>query len=220
MSRGIRNPPRPTCACAISRKQWCSKWKIDGVGFPAVKENQGMGLISMRERAELVNGQIEFLPRTGGGALVRLTVAAYYRGYPCRLLASRFCWWTIIAWCAADSAACWKTIPKSSVVGEASDGNEAVEKAAELRPHVVVMDFALPSMNGAVATRHILKASPEIKILMLSMHSEPSYVRTCLDAGARGYLLKNAVDLELVSAVKQVAAGEQVLDPRLGRLRR
>jgi len=78
------------------------------------------------------------------------------------------------------------------------------------------MDFALPSMNGAVATRHILKCSPETAVLILSMHAEPSYVRTCLDAGARGYLLKNAMDLELVEAVKRVAAGERVLDPRLG----
>jgi DNA-binding NarL/FixJ family response regulator len=90
--------------------------------------------------------------------------------------------------------------------------------AANLRPDVVVMDFALPSMNGAVATRLILKSAPETKILVLSMHSESNYVRTCLEAGARGYLLKNAVDLELIGAVKQVAAGEQVLDPRLGRL--
>jgi DNA-binding NarL/FixJ family response regulator len=108
--------------------------------------------------------------------------------------------------------------PEILIVGEASDGNEAVEKATALRPQVVVMDFALPSMNGAVATRLILKAAPETKILMLSMHSEPSYVRTCLDAGARGYLLKNAVDLELIGAVKQIAAGEPVLDARLGRL--
>jgi DNA-binding NarL/FixJ family response regulator len=108
--------------------------------------------------------------------------------------------------------------PEIAVVGEASDGNEAVEKALQLHPDVVVMDFALPSMNGAVATRMFLKTAPHTKILMLSMHSEPSYVRTCLDAGARGYLLKNAVDLELIGAVKQVASGELVLDPRLGRL--
>ena len=108
--------------------------------------------------------------------------------------------------------------PDIAIVGEASDGNEAVEKALELRPDVIVMDFALPSMNGAVATRMILKSAPNTKILMLSMHSGASYVRTCLDAGARGYLLKNAVDLELIGAVKQIAAGEQVLDPRLGRL--
>jgi DNA-binding NarL/FixJ family response regulator len=104
------------------------------------------------------------------------------------------------------------------VVGEASDGHDAVEKAAQLAPDVVVMDFALPSMNGAVATRMILKSTPAMAVLVLSMHSEPNYVRTCLDAGARGYLLKNAADLELIGAVKQVAAGEQVLDPRLGRL--
>ena len=106
--------------------------------------------------------------------------------------------------------------PQIRVVAEASDGHDAVDAAAKLHPAVVVMDFALPSMNGAVATRHILKCSPETAVLILSMHSEPSYVRTCLDAGARGYLLKNAMDLELVEAVKRVAAGERVLDPRLG----
>jgi DNA-binding NarL/FixJ family response regulator len=108
--------------------------------------------------------------------------------------------------------------PGIRVVGEASDGHDAVEAAATLRPSVVVMDFALPSMNGAVATRQILKANPETAVLILSMHSEPAYVRTCLEAGARGYLLKNAMDLELVAAVKQVASGARVLDPRLGSL--
>jgi DNA-binding NarL/FixJ family response regulator len=108
--------------------------------------------------------------------------------------------------------------PDIRVVGEAEDGHQAVELALELRPRVVVMDFALPSMNGAVASRQILRAAPETAILILSMHSEPSYVRTCLDAGVRGYLLKNAMDLEMVAAVKQVAAGKQVLDPRLGTL--
>jgi DNA-binding NarL/FixJ family response regulator len=108
--------------------------------------------------------------------------------------------------------------PGISVVGEASDGFEAVESAIALRPRVIVMDFALPSMNGAVATRRILNALPDARVLMLSMHIEPDYVRTCLDAGARGYLLKNAMDLELVDAVRRIAAGEQVLDPRLGRL--
>ena len=105
-----------------------------------------------------------------------------------------------------------------TIVGEASDGHEAVKQAILLRPTVVVMDFALPSMNGAVATRQILKECPETAVLVLSMHSEPSYVHTCLDAGALGYLLKNAMDLELVDAVKQVAIGVRVLDPRLGQL--
>ena len=105
--------------------------------------------------------------------------------------------------------------PTIQVVGEASDGHEAVEAAARLRPTVIVMDFALPSMNGALATRQILKANPDIAVLILSMHSEATYVRTCMDAGASGYLLKNAMDLELVEAVKQIANGDQVLDSRL-----
>jgi len=105
-----------------------------------------------------------------------------------------------------------------SVVGEAGDGQEAVDAVGVLKPNVVVMDFALPSMNGAVATRRIRELHPGTAVLILSMHAEPNYLRTCLEAGARGYLLKNAMDLELVSAVRRVAAGEQVLDPRLGRL--
>jgi DNA-binding NarL/FixJ family response regulator len=108
--------------------------------------------------------------------------------------------------------------PEIAVVGEAEDGHIAVERASELKPDVVVMDFALPSMNGAVAARQILQRAPDTAILILSMHSEGTYVRTCLEAGVRGYLLKNAMDLEMVDAVKQVAAGRQVLDKRLGQI--
>jgi DNA-binding NarL/FixJ family response regulator len=105
--------------------------------------------------------------------------------------------------------------PEIRVIGEAEDGPQAVELAGQLRPRVVVMDFALPSMNGAVATRQILRAAPGTAVLILSMHDEVSYVRTCLEAGAHGYLLKNAMDLEMVQAVRAVAAGKRVLDPRL-----
>ena len=108
--------------------------------------------------------------------------------------------------------------PGIRVVAEVSDGPGAVEAAVRLHPEVAVLDFALPSMNGAVAARHILKGSPQTAVLMLTMHSEPNFVRTCLEAGARGYLLKNAMDLELADAVRRVAAGERVLDRRLGSL--
>jgi len=106
--------------------------------------------------------------------------------------------------------------PEIVVIGEAGDGHEAAEAARRLHPDVVIMDFGLPSMNGAVATRHILKETPGTAVLIVSMHSEPACVQACLASGARGYLLKNAMDLELVNAVRQVAAGRQVLDPRLG----
>jgi len=102
-----------------------------------------------------------------------------------------------------------------SVVGEASNGEDAVRLALELKPKVVVMDCALPGTNGLVATTRILEISPQTSVLMLSMHSEDTWVRKALQAGARGYILKNAMDLDLVRAVKRVAAGEQVLDPQL-----
>jgi DNA-binding NarL/FixJ family response regulator len=103
------------------------------------------------------------------------------------------------------------------IVGEASDGTEAVRLALELRPKVVVMDCALPGFSGIEATRNIRAKHPEATILMLSMHSEDTLVRQALEAGARGYILKNAVDLDLISAVKRVAAGEMVLDPQLAK---
>ena len=107
--------------------------------------------------------------------------------------------------------------PTFQVVGEASDGIEAVQLAEQLRPQVIVMDCALPQMNGIEATRRILAKSPEIAILMLSMHSEDTLVRQALEAGARGYVLKNAMDLDLVAAIKNIAEGKTVLDPQITR---
>ena len=103
------------------------------------------------------------------------------------------------------------------VKGEASDGDEAVRMAGHLKPDVIVMDCALPDSNGLVATRKILEHNPKALVLMLSMHSEDTWVRQSLEAGARGYMLKNALDLELVDAIRRVAAGEEVLDPQIAR---
>jgi DNA-binding NarL/FixJ family response regulator len=104
------------------------------------------------------------------------------------------------------------------VQGEASNGEEAVQMAKTLCPNVVVMDSALPGVNGLVATRRILEENKNAIVLMLSMHSENTWVRQALEAGARGYMLKNAVDLDLVTAIRRVAAGEIVLDPQIDRL--
>jgi DNA-binding NarL/FixJ family response regulator len=107
--------------------------------------------------------------------------------------------------------------PGIFVVGEASEGDEAVRLALELKPDVVVMDCALPGLNGIDATRRIRAKMPAATVLMLSMHSEDTLVRQALDAGARGYILKNALELDLVSAVKRVAEGHLVLDPQLAK---
>ena len=108
--------------------------------------------------------------------------------------------------------------PDITVVGEAGDGAQAVQLARELTPHVVVMDCALPGMSGLLATRKILEAQPhKVAVLMLSMHSEDTLVRQALEAGARGYMLKSAVDLDLATAIRRVAAGELVLDTQLAK---
>jgi DNA-binding NarL/FixJ family response regulator len=103
------------------------------------------------------------------------------------------------------------------VIGEASDGEEAVRLAIELRPAVTVMDCALPEFNGIEAMRRIRETWPAARILMLSMHSEETLVRQAMDAGARGYILKNALDLDLVKAVRSVAEGKEVLDSQIAK---
>lgn len=105
--------------------------------------------------------------------------------------------------------------PDMEVVGEAADGAEAVRLASDLHPQVVVMDCALPGMNGLDATRAILGDAPNTAVLMLSMHSESTWVRQAIDVGAKGYILKNALDLELGAAVRKIAAGETVFDPQV-----
>ena len=101
------------------------------------------------------------------------------------------------------------------VVGEAGDGEESIKLARELHPQVVVMDSALPGMNGLQATRQIMEDLPGTAVLMLSMHSESTWVRQAVEAGAKGYILKNALDLELGAAIRKVAAGETVFDPKV-----
>jgi len=105
--------------------------------------------------------------------------------------------------------------PDVAVVGEGSTGDEAITLAKELKPTVIVMDAAMPGTNGLAATRTIMSSTPSALILMLSMHAEETLVRQAMAAGARGYVLKNALDLDLAAAVKRIAAGETVLDPAL-----
>jgi DNA-binding NarL/FixJ family response regulator len=103
--------------------------------------------------------------------------------------------------------------PTIRVVGEGTNGQQAIQLAQELRPRVVVMDMAMPGLDGIQATREILKHTPETSVLILSMYSDENYVRNALDAGARGYLLKEALDVDLAGAIKDVAAGKHVIGP-------
>jgi DNA-binding NarL/FixJ family response regulator len=105
--------------------------------------------------------------------------------------------------------------PDIEVTGEASSGEEAIEQAKILRPQVIVMDCALPGLNGLETTRQILHNYPKTLVLMLSMHSEDTWVSQALHAGARGYILKNAMDLELGDAIRRIVAGETVVDGQL-----
>lgn len=107
--------------------------------------------------------------------------------------------------------------PEITIVAEAGDGADAVKLAGELQPRVVVMDCALPGMSGMDATKQIRKQWPDIAVLMLTMHSEDTWVRLALEAGANGYILKSAVDLDLIQAVRKVAEGETVLDPKVAK---
>lgn len=104
------------------------------------------------------------------------------------------------------------------VVGEAGDGAVALTRVNELKPDVVVMDVAMPGMNGLTATRQILEAHPETKVLILTQYSNKEYVLPLLKAGAGGYVLKQAVDTDLVAAIRAVARGESFLYPPVAKL--
>lgn len=99
------------------------------------------------------------------------------------------------------------------VIGEAADGREAVRLALTLEPDVVILDIAMPLLNGIEATRQIIRRLPQAGILILSMHSEEAFITPALQAGARGYLLKDSADTDLLRGVTAVAAGKSFFSP-------
>lgn len=105
--------------------------------------------------------------------------------------------------------------PDMEIIAETGLGREAVRLAKELRPNIVVMDVGMPDLNGVEATRQITELCIECSILILSMHKDPVYVRESLRAGAKGYLLKDSIDQDLLRAVRAVANGDGFLSPEI-----
>jgi len=105
--------------------------------------------------------------------------------------------------------------PGVEVIGEASDGREAVKLAEELAPNVVIMDVAMPALNGIDATMQIMKTHPKTGVIMLSMHSDEAYLVRALSAGAKGYLLKESAEVDLLRAVQVVAQGRPFFSPQI-----
>jgi two-component system, NarL family, response regulator NreC len=108
--------------------------------------------------------------------------------------------------------------PNLTVVGEAADGRQAVELAERERPDVVIMDIAMPHMNGVEAARQIVNHSPETAVAILSMHSDESYVIRSLKAGARAYLLKDSAEADLLEAVQAIREGKSFFSPAVRRI--
>jgi DNA-binding NarL/FixJ family response regulator len=105
-----------------------------------------------------------------------------------------------------------------AVVAEAADGRDSVRLAEEQTPDVVVMDIAMPNMNGIEATRRILSANPRVAVVILSMHQDESYVLRSLKAGAKGYLLKDSLRSDVIEAIRQVAQGRSFLTKKVSRI--
>ena len=105
--------------------------------------------------------------------------------------------------------------PDLRVVGEAGSGVEAIQMAERFTPRVIVMDMSMPGLDGVQATKEVLRRLPATAILILSMYAEESYIRNAFEAGAKGYLLKNAIEVDLTAAVKTVAGGKQYKSPGL-----
>ncbi len=104
------------------------------------------------------------------------------------------------------------------VVGEASDGREAVAMTQKLAPNVLVMDIGMPNLNGIEAARQVAAAAPQVSVVILSMHSDESYVLRALKAGAKAYLLKESAESDLIAAIRAVSSGKAFFSPAVSRM--
>ncbi len=108
--------------------------------------------------------------------------------------------------------------PDWQIAGEAGNGREAVKLALEMKPDVLILDIAMPQLNGIEVARQVLRREPKIAILVLSMYADEAYVVQAMQAGAKGYLLKDSADVDLLKAVESVARGKSFLSPKVAKI--
>ena len=186
----------------------------DGRGLPTNDPSAGssLGMVGMRARTRQAGGEL---------TVVALTQKEFGCRFKSRRRSCRMRFDRKIRILIADDHAVVRSgfrallaaHPDLEVVGEAADGLRAVEEAVSLQPDIVVMDVTMPNLNGIEATRRITEEAPRVRVLALSMHKDAVYVREILRAGARGYLLKESGESDLINAVRALAKGEAYISP-------
>ena len=193
------------------------------VAAPAGGAERGMGMVSMRERAELIGGELHVSPAQGGGHRRAAARPRLSRRPPRRgglTMAIRVLLADDHALVRQGFRRILEDEKDIEVVGEAGGGAEAVTLDQQLEPDVVVLDMSMPEINGLHAAIEILRRRPDRPIMILSMFDDAQYVRNALAAGVRGYILKNALETDLLRAVRTVAAGgKRFLSAGAGRRR-
>ena len=191
----------------------------DGVGFDP-EHNKGLGLLGMMERVSALGGRFHIESQTGRGTV----------------LSTYFCWkatmqsgrgeCSLIRIILADDHAVMRRGLRLvleqqkdfEVVGEASDGRGAVDLAETARPDIAVLDITMPNLNGIEAARQINAKQIGVSTIVLSMHADESFVLRALKAGARGYLLKESAESDLINAVRLVSEGKSFFSPTVSRM--
>ena len=170
---------------------------------------------SMRERAAMLDGTFSIRTQAGVGTRIRVEIPIKEK----KLMGKTFG-----SWLADDHTLCVRASrkllevePEFRIVGQARNGREAVEMALELTPDVILMDIAMPRLNGIEATRQVKKQLPAAKVVILSMHSHAHYISELFEAGISGYLVKDSTGTDIVDAIHAAVRGETYLSPSISK---
>ena len=185
---------------------------------PTLVDLGGWGLLGMQERASLLGGQCLIDSKPGEGTRVWTTVSLPENRWRQTMTPVKLLLVDDHEIVRAGLRMLFSAEPDVQIVGEAASGREAIEQVAKLAPDVVLMDVAMPDMNGIEATRRIKEAFPQVVVLALTMHEDEEYFFEMLSAGASGYVPKRAAPDDLLSAIRVVNQGEVFIYPSMARL--